>query len=578
MNEPVQKRLLLMGNPNVGKSVFFSRLTGTQVIASNYPGSTVEYTRGYAIVNGEKYEVIDVPGTYALCPTSKAEEVACKMLQDASPENDIVINVVDSTNLERNLDLTLQLMEKDLPVIVALNIWDDAKHKGIHIDHKALEEWLGTPAIPTTAVTGQGFRTLIQRLSQAKRKKVRVHSLEDRWKDIGRLVGRIQKIEHRHHTVPEVLEDLSIHPFFGLVIAGFAAFFSFSFIRLMAETLIAHVFDPFFDNIYAPVLMKLSASLYGIPFLHNILVGKLFDGQIDYLQSFGVLSTGVYVELAMVLPYVFSFYLVLGLLEDSGYLPRLAVMLDNLMHKVGLHGFAIVPTLLAFGCNVPGILATRVLDSKRERFIASTLISIGIPCAALQAMIIGVLGSYGAWPIVIVYLFLFLSWVILGTLLNRLVKGFSPELLLEIPPYRMPPLRMFYLKIKWRIKQFLWEAAPIVLAGVFAVNIMYSLGLFDIIASAAAPLVTGLWGLPKEAVSSIAIGFLRKDVAVGMLAPLGLTVKQLIISCVVLSMFFPCIATFTVLLKELGFKAMIASTAIMVITSVAAGTLLNMIL
>ncbi|MFA5098170.1 MAG: nucleoside recognition domain-containing protein, partial [Candidatus Margulisiibacteriota bacterium] len=310
----------------------------------------------------------------------------------------------------------------------------------------------------------------------------------------------------------------------------------------------------------------------------NILVGKLFDGQIDYLQSFGVLSTGVYVELAMVLPYVFSFYLVLGLLEDSGYLPRLAVMLDNLMHKVGLHGFAIVPTLLAFGCNVPGILATRVLDSKRERFIASTLISIGIPCAALQAMIIGVLGSYGAWPIVIVYLFLFLSWVILGTLLNRLVKGFSPELLLEIPPYRMPPLRMFYLKIKWRIKQFLWEAAPIVLAGVFAVNIMYSLGLFDIVASAAAPLVTGLWGLPKEAVSSIAIGFLRKDVAVGMLAPLGLTVKQLIISCVVLSMFFPCIATFTVLLKELGFKAMIASTAIMVITSVAAGTLLNMIL
>ena len=578
MEDRPYKRILLMGNPNVGKSVFFSRLTGTQVIASNYPGSTVEYTKGYAILNGEKYEVVDVPGTYTLCPSSKAEEVACKMLEEAAPGRDTVINVVDSTNLERNLNLTLQLMEKDLPVIVALNIWDDAKHKGIDIDYKSLEEWLGVPVVPTTAVTGQGFRKLILRLGQAEPRKVRVHSLEDRWKDIGKLVSRIQKIEHRHHTVLEVAEDLSVHPFFGLLIAAFIAFISFMSIRIIAESLINYVFNPAFENYYTPLLMKLSGLLSGIPFIHDVVVGKLINGQIDYLQSFGMLSTGLYVEIAMVLPYVFSFYLILGLLEDSGYLPRLAVMLDNLMHRVGLHGFAIVPTLLAFGCNVPGILATRVLDSKRERFIASTLISIGVPCASLQAMIIGVLGVYGALPVLTVYLTLFVSWVLLGIILNLSVPGFSPELLLEIPPYRLPPPRMFYLKIKWRIKQFLLEATPVLLAGVFVVNILYTLKIFDLIAMLTAPLVTGLFGLPKEAVSSIVIGFLRKDVAIGMLVPLSLSVKQLIISCVVLSMFFPCIATFTILIKELGYKAMLRSTAIMITASIAAGTLLNLIL
>lgn len=567
-----------MGNPNVGKSVFFSRLTGTQVIASNYPGSTVGFTRGYALLNGEKYEVIDVPGTYTLCPSSKAEEVACKMLEEADKSRDTVINVVDATNLERNLNLTLQLMEKDLPVLVALNIWDDAKHKGIDIDCKALEDWLGVPVVPTTAVTGQGFRKLILRLGQAEPKKVRVHSLEDRWKDIGKLVSRIQKIEHRHHTLLEVAEDLSVHPFFGLLIAAFIAFISFMSIRSIAESLINYVFNPLFNNFYTPLLMKLSGLLAGNSFIHDVVVGKLINGQINYLQSFGMLSTGLYVEIDMVLPYVFSFYLILGLLEDSGYLPRLAVMLDNLMHKVGLHGFAIVPTLLAFGCNVPGILATRVLDSKRERFIASTLISIGIPCAALQAMIIGVLGKYGAFPILIVYLTLFTSWVILGIILNYFAPGFSPELLLEIPPYRLPPARMFYLKIKWRVKQFLIEATPILLAGVFVVNILYTLKIFDFVALLAAPLVTGLFGLPKEAVTSLVIGFLRKDVAIGMLVPLSLSVKQLIISCVVLSMFFPCIATFTILIKELGFKSMLKSTAIMITASIIAGSLLNLIL
>lgn len=576
------KKVLLMGNPNVGKSVFFSRLTGVQVIASNYPGTTVEFTKGYMLVGHEKAEVIDVPGTYTLEPTCKAEEVACEMLKEATKEavkeGDVIINVVDATNLERNLYLTLELMEQDIPVIVALNMWDDTKHRGIHIDIKKLADWLGVPVVTTVAVTGEGFAKLIAEIYKSRTPKVRKHTLEERWKDVGKVIQEVQHIEHRHHTLWERIQDLTIHRITGLPIAAGVAYLAFKTIRFIGEGLIGYVFEPLFDNFYTPLIMKLSSLMGSSGFWHDVLVGKLIEGQIDYMQSFGLLTTGLFIPLGAVLPYVVAFYLVLGILEDSGYLPRLAVLMDNLMHRIGLHGFAIVPTLLGFGCNVPGILATRILESERERFIASTLISIGVPCAALQAMIIGVLGDYGAWPVAAVYGTLAITWLILGFVLNKLLPGFSPELLLEIPPYRFPPLKVLGKKLWWRVKGFLKEALPVVMAGVFVIGILYNMGVFDLIADLAAPLVTGLLGLPKEAVIAIIVGFLRKDMAIGMLLPFGLTVSQLIIACVVLSMFFPCVATFIVLLRELGWKSMLKATGIMIAAAFLAGGLLNLIL
>jgi len=576
------KKVLLMGNPNVGKSVFFSRLTGLHVISSNYPGTTIEFTRGYMLVAGEKTEVIDVPGTYTLEPTCKAEEVACEMLKKASKETlkqgDVIIDVVDATNLERNLYLTLELMEQDIPVIVALNIWDETKHKGIHIDAQKLSKWLGVPVVPTTAVTGEGFAKLISEIYKARTPHVRKHSKLERWEDIGKVIEEVQKIEHKHHTIWERIQDLTIKPLTGLPIAALIAYLSFKLIRFIGEGLITYLFDPLFNNLYTPLIMKLSVLLGSSGFWHDVLIGRLINGSIDYFQSFGLLTTGVFVPIAAVLPYIFAFYLVLGILEDSGYLPRLAILMDNFLHHIGLHGFAIVPTLLGFGCNVPGILATRILESKRERFIASTLISIGIPCAALQAMIIGILGEYGGWPVAVVYGILFLTWVVLGFILNKLLPGFSPELLLEIPPYRFPPLRIVYKKLWWRIKMFLKEAFPIVLVGVFVINILYMVGVFNFLANISAPVITGLFGLPKEAVSAVVIGFLRKDVAVGMLVPLSLSVKQLIVACVVLAMFFPCVASFVVLVQELGVKDMLKATAIMLVTALLVGGLLNFVL
>jgi len=569
-------QILLVGNPNVGKSALFSRLTGTHIIASNYPGTTVEFTRGYLNLGEERAELIDVPGNYTLEPGSKAEEVAVEMLK----EGDLVINVVDATNLERNLNLTLQLLERQTPVIVALNMWDDTKHRGINIDVARLEELLGVPVVPTVGVTGQGVKELVRRLPEAKvPENARTYSNSDeRWARVGDIVSQVQSLSHRHHRWYEHLEDASSHRVGGILIALLVLFAIFLFVRFAGEGIINYVTDPLFEGLWTPVLAKLSVALGAGGFWHNILIGNLIGGGIDYYQSFGLLSTGLYIPLAVVLPYIFSFYLALGILEDIGYLPRLAVLMDTIMHRLGLHGYAIIPTILGFGCNVPGIMATRILESRKQRFIAATLISIGVPCAALQAMIIGVVGRQGVGYVAMVYGSLLISWVIIGLILNRAVKGFNPELLVEIPPYRLPPWRVIGEKLWLRVTGFIKEALPIVLGTVLVVNILYTLGVFNAIADITAPVLTGLWGLPKETITALVVGLLRKDVALGMLAPLALTAKQLVISSTVLAMFFPCVATFVILARELGIRDLLKAMGIMIAAALIMGSLQNLIL
>ena len=567
-------KILLMGNPNVGKSAVFSRLTGVHAIASNYPGTTVGYTRGFMKLGEETAEVIDVPGTYTLEPTTEAEKIASQMLNTG----DIVINVVDATNLERNLYLTLQLLEHSIPVIVALNIWDDTEHRGIHIDLGRLEELLGVPVVPTVGLTGQGIKELVENIPRSASPQIPSQSRDERWATIGNIIDQVQRITHRHHTWLERLEDASIKPLTGVIIALVILAVTFLVVRFIGESLIGYVLDPLFTNLWAPVMLRLSELLGGTGLFHDIVIGKISGGEVDFVESFGLLTTGLYVPFAMVLPYIISFYLLLGLLEDVGYLPRLAVLMDTIMHRLGLHGYAIIPTMLGLGCNVPAILATRILESKRERFIAATLISIAIPCAALQAMIFGLVGGYGAQYVAMVYGTLFIVWIILGIILNRVVRGFSPELLIEMPPYRLPPWRTVLQKLWFRVYGFLVEAIPIILGAVLVINILYILGVFSAIANFTAPVVTGLLGLPKEAVTALVIGFLRKDAALGMLAPLALTAEQIVVGSVVLAMFFPCVATFVVLVRELGVVGMLKSAGIMITVALLTGGILNLIL
>jgi len=562
-----------MGNPNVGKSAVFSRLTGARVTISNYPGTTVEFTQGFLKIGDEKAMVIDVPGTYTLQPTSKAEEVAVEMLKDG----DMVINIVDATNLERNLYLTLQLLERDIPVIVALNICDDARHRGIEIDVKKLEQILGVPVIPTCGLTGEGIHQLITRLPETKNPNYQIRSDTQRWQEIGKIVEEVQKLHHRHHTLLETIEDLSIKPLSGIPIALAVIFASFQTIRLVGEGLISNVFEPLFENLWLPSMMKLSLFLGSKGFLHDILIGRLINGEIDFGLSFGLLTTGLFVPLAMVLPYILSFYFALGLLEDFGYLPRLAVLVDNIMHRLGLHGYVIVPMILGLGCNVPGALATRLLETRREKFIAATLMAIAIPCMAQIAMIVGLVGQRGGQFVAIVFLVLILLWVILGAILHRILKGESPELTLEVPPYRIPQVLAVIKKLWMRTEAFVISAVPYVLLGILIVNILYTLKIIDFLAKAFSPILTGLWGLPSEAISALLVGFLRKDVAISMLGPLNLTTKQLVIGSTILAIYFPCVATFIVLTKELGIKDMLRSALVMVSVALIVGGLLNLL-
>lgn len=570
------KRILLFGNPNVGKSAIFTRLTGVRVIASNYPGTTVEYLKGVTKLEGNDVEVIDVPGTYSLVPDSPAEEVAKKILDESDPKETVIVNVLDSTNLERNLNLTLQLLSTKIPIVVLLNFWDETKHKGITIDVARLSDFLKVPVIPTVAITGYGIQEVVEKINISKSSKLRVKEREI-WNVVGKIINETQKIEHHHHTFLQVLEEISTNPVMGIFFAGIILFLSFVIIRLIGEGLIGFVFTPLFEKIWMPVLLKLSAFLGEGSILHRILIGELIQGKIDFYQSFGLLSTGLFIPIAAVLPYIASFYLILSILEDTGYLPRLAILMDRLMHQIGIHGMGVVPMFLAFGCNVPGVLATRIMETRRERFIAATVMSISIPCMAQTAMIFGLLGKYGFKGIAPVFLTLFLVWLFAGKIMARYVSGESPEIFTEIPPYRIPYFRILIKKVWLRVGWFIKEALPFVLIGVLMVNLFYIFGFINFISKIFGGLLTKILGIPSEALAALFIGFLRKDVAIGMLAPLGLSMGQLITASVVLTMYFPCVATFVVLFKELGFWDTLKASAIMISSAIFVGWILNLI-
>lgn len=566
------KKIVLMGNPNVGKSVIFSRLTGADVITSNYPGTTVDFFKGYMKVGKEKYEIIDAPGTYSLTPSNKAEEVASKIMR----KGDIIINVVDATNLERNLYLTLELLEENKPMIVALNMWDETKHSGIEIDAKKLEKMLGIPVVPTVALTGEGIKELVSKLNSLKIPRAKRLTEREKWSKIGKIIKEVEKIKHKHHTLRERIEELTIRPITGVPIAVCIILTSFWLVRFIGETLVNYVFDPLFQ-LYKPFVFYLS-NLLGPGIIHDILIGKIASNGINFMESMGLLTTGLYVPFAAVLPYIISFYFVLSVLEDSGYLPRLATLVDNIFHKLGMHGQNVVTVFLGLGCNVPGALSIRILESRKQRFISTTLLAIAVPCMAQTAMIFGILGRFGVYYISIVFATLSFLYVVIGIILNKLIAGESPEIFLEIPPYRRPSLSTITKKTWMRIRWFLQDAIPWLFLGVILVNLLYSIGFIDWLGNLFSPIIQGLFGLPKEATVALLAGFLRKDLAVGMLVPLHLTPHQFVIAVTILTIYFPCIATFTVLLKELGLKDMLKSTVIMILTALTVGAILKLIL
>ena len=563
------KNVLLMGNPNVGKSAVFSRLTGARVIISNYPGTTVEFTQGHTDIAGEEMNIIDVPGTYGIDAVSPAEEIAIEMLA----KGDLVINVIDATRLERNLYLTLELIEKGVPVIVALNMWDETKHQGIDIDVKKLETRLGVPVVPTCGLTAEGIKQLVSRLPEAKAQKKKTLTGEARWKEIGHIAEDVQRLYHRHHTFLERLEDISIRPLTGLPIAAGILYFMFKAVRFLGEGLINYVLDPLFNNFYHPFVIKLVSAIPA-QFLRDLLLGQTPE----VMESFGVLTTGIYVPIVVVLPYIVSFYFVLSFLEDLGYLPRLAVMLDNILHKVGLHGYASIPVILGLGCKVPSIFAIRILENKKEKIIALVLTLMIAPCMPQTAMIISVVGRHGGKYLAIVFITLIAASMAIAFILNKIIKGETPPIIIEIPPYRMPRPATLLKKLWMRSRGFLLEAIPLIFLGIFVINILDMLGVIAALANVLGAPMKYILGLPKETVSVVVLGFLRKDISIALLQPFDLTIKQLVVASVFLVLYLPCLATFSILIKETGLKDALKVVGLTFIIALIISGALNLII
>jgi len=281
--------------------------------------------------------------------------------------------------------------------------------------------------------------------------------------------------------------------------------------------------------------------------------------------------------LVIVLPYIFSFYLILSFLEDIGYLPRLAVLLDFLLHKIGLHGYASIPVILGLGCKVPAMLSIRILETKREKIIAAVLVLMLAPCMPQTAMIMSLVAPHGIKFIILIFSIFFFIAVLNSFILNKLIKGESPELFVEIPPYRVPYVPMVIKKMWIRLKAFIMEAVPLIIVGVFIIGILDISGITNFFANFFGQPITSILGLPKETISVMILGFLRKDVSIALLIPFNLDIKQLIIASVFMVLYLPCIATFFTLIKEMGIKTTLIIVLIMLFTAIAVGALLNII-
>ncbi len=541
---------LLAGNPNVGKSLIFSRLTGIGIISSNFPGTTVGLNYGQTQFDGESYDIIDIPGLYRLEEEWVIEGKKRNLFKEL--DYDFIVCVADASHLERNLYFLLEILQLKKPVILLLNKFDQAQRKGIHIDIKALKKLLGIPVIATVGTTGEGLKELAHEAARLAGRGETVSQLEvpptpeGKWNEIGRIIRKVQTVKHKHPSFWEHLQGWATTPITGLPIALIVLVLSFMIIRWVGEGIINFV-DPLYEAYYFPFMEKLFGSAQD-GFLGKLLVG---DGGETF---FGILTDGLKIALVDVMAYVLAFYALMGFLGDLGYLPRLAVLLDGILHKVGLHGYGSLPIMLGFGCKVPAVMGVRVLETRRERVIALALILVLAPCISQTAMIISILSPYGIKYMLMVFGALVVNGILAGTVLNKLMKGETPELFMEIPSWQVPQWRPLLRKLWLRMKEYLCDALPLILVGILFVDLMQFSGLTAWITKISRYPVEMLLGLPADTTPLLILGFLRKDISIALLEPFHLAPEMLVVACVFMAMYLPCVATFFVMLRESGWK------------------------
>jgi len=544
------KRILLMGNPNVGKSVIFSKLTGMEVIASNYAGTTVEYTKGRFSYKEINAEVIDVPGTYSLHASSPAEKVAIDMLKEGA---DLIICVLDASNLKRNLELSIHLFDYDIPVVFALNLLDVANRKGLDFDEKILSRELDSTVIKTVAVKDQGIQELKQEIikifsgkeifEHKKRDEYKNISEEKRWEISDEIFQKSKKDLPVKEKFIEKLGDYTIRPFPGILIAAFVLAISLGFVVGGGKAIRSLVLLPLTSGFIIPIIRDFVTGILPEGLISNLLVGE-----------YGVIVKGIEWPFALILPYVFLFYIVLSFLEDSGYLPRLGVLMDSILRRIGLPGSNVIPFIMGYGCAIPAILGSRASATKKERLILASLISLAVPCTAQSGAFFALLGDRSVFALIFVYLISFFTIMFMGLLLNRIIPGKSPPMILEVPNLLLPEKSSLFKKIWIRMKHYLFEAQVPMMIGIFLAALIAETGFLAIAGRALEPLVEGWLGLPKEASLALFLGVIRRELTVMPLLDMNLTTYQLIVGSVVALFYLPCMSVFAILVKEFKLK------------------------
>lgn len=365
---------------------------------------------------------------------------------------------------------------------------------------------------------------------------------ERRWKLIDKVGRETVNYGVEKTTINTVLAELTVKPLTGIPFAVAVLYGLWAFFNSFAGFFTDGFFVPLFDNYWLPWLQD-AFPLKG-SWLYYILVGD--PSATNSFEAFGMLTSGLFVAIGIVLPAIVAFYLVITVLEDSGYMPRLAVLVDTILHKIGLHGFAVVPMILSLGCNVPGVASTRTLETKKQRFMMMILLSIFIPCGAQLGVMLSLIPEYFGY----IMLYLLAGFFIFGYVLNKLIPGKSPEIMTDVPPFRLPTATNVNRKLWVKVKGFFTNAIPFVLLGVGLVNLLYLGGAIDWLSNVFEPVFTGWFGIPKETVAPLIAGFLRKDLAVAQLSAIEMSGFQLITSVVIISIYFPCIATFSMIVKE----------------------------
>lgn len=573
------KKIVLVGNPNVGKSVFFNSFTGMYVDVSNFPGTTVDISHGRF---GQDI-IIDTPGVYGISSFNDEEKVARDVILAA----DIIVNIVDAVHLERDLFLTLQVIDTGIPTVVALNMMDEAAQQGIQIDAELLEHLLGVPVIPTVAVKGQGLTEVKNRVFEAHAGHIPIplkKELQGMLNCVGSQAEALLVLEgdphvaerhgiqpgvrreeiylERRHRVNDVIKHVAkegtegislsakvgrwvLRPMTGIPIFAAVLYAMYYLIGvLVAQDIVGFTEETLMQGYYEPAVRGLVGRFID----KESMLGAVLIGE------FGLLTMTVTYILGLLLPLVVGFYFVLSIMEDSGYLPRLATLVDRVMNSIGLNGRAIIPMILGFGCVTMAAITTRILGSERERTIAVAVLGLAIPCSAQLGVIAGMLAGIGMKYILIYCAVMLLVLGLVGKVLNKVLPGVSTDLMIDLPPMRFPRGENVLKKTVTKSYAFLKEAAPMFMVGALAISIMDITGLLEAVQVGLAPLTEGILKLPRETATAFIMGMIRRDFGAAGLTDLPLEPAQVLVSLITITLFVPCVASMIVFLKERGKK------------------------